>query len=88
MISGINLNSQPERLNSFTKAAENAGVKFNEKQFAVSKGEILKILKALVAYDLWQSTEYFRIYNEGDVVIAKALKVLGDDKEYNKILGY
>ena len=77
-----------EEINSFTKAAEDAGVKFNEKQFAISKNEILKILKALVAYDTWQSTEYYRIYNQGDIVIAKALKILGDDKGYNKILGY
>ena len=59
-----------------------------EKQFSVSKAEILKILKGLVANDIWQTTEYFRIVNEGDVVIAKALKVLGDDKAYNKVLGY
>jgi carboxyl-terminal processing protease len=77
-----------DEVNSFIKTAEDAGVKFNEKQYSVSKNEILKILKALVAYDIWQSTEYYRIYNEGDVVIAKALKVLGDDKGYNRILGF
>jgi carboxyl-terminal processing protease len=77
-----------DELNNFTKAAEDAGVKFNEKQFAVSKVEILKILKAMVANEIWQTTEYFRIINEGDVVITKALKVLGDDKAYNKVLGY
>jgi carboxyl-terminal processing protease len=77
-----------DEVNSFTKAGEDAGVKFNEKQFSVSKAEILKILKGLVANDIWQTTEYFRIVNEGDVVIAKALKVLGDDKAYNKVLGY
>lgn len=77
-----------EEVNNFIKTAEDAGVKFNEKQYNVSKGEILKILKAQVANYIWQSTEFFRVYNEGDVVIAKALKVLGDDKGYNKLLGY
>jgi carboxyl-terminal processing protease len=76
-----------EEVDSFIKMAEDAGVKFNEKGFAISKNEILKALKALVANDIWQTTEYFRIINEGDVVIAKALKVLGDEKGYNKILG-
>ncbi|MBA4323436.1 MAG: peptidase S41, partial [Odoribacter sp.] len=75
-----------EEITSFTKMAEDAGVKFNDKQFAVSKNEILKILKALVANDVWQTTEYSRILNEGDVVIEKALKVLGDTKGYNKLL--
>jgi carboxyl-terminal processing protease len=77
-----------EEINNFIKTAEDAGVKFNEKQWAISKNEILKILKGLIAYDLWQSSAYFRIVNEGDVVINKALKMLGDEKGYNKILGY
>jgi carboxyl-terminal processing protease len=71
----------------FIKMGEDAGVKFNEKQFEVSQAFILKILKALVANDIWQSTEYFRIVNEGDVVIDKALKVLANKAEYNRILG-
>jgi carboxyl-terminal processing protease len=77
-----------EEVSNFIKTGEDAGVKFNEKQFNISKSEILKIIKALVASDIWQTTEYYRIYNEGDVVIARALKVLGDDKGYNKLLGY
>ena len=77
-----------EEVNLFIKDGEKAGVKFKEKDFAVSKNEILKILKALVVNDVWQTTEYFRIINEGDPVIEKALKVLGDDKGYKKILGY
>jgi carboxyl-terminal processing protease len=77
-----------DEVNSFIKAGEDAGVKYNEEQFAVSKREILKGLKALLANDIWQTTEYWRIMNEGDVVIAKALKVLVDDNGYNKLLGY
>jgi carboxyl-terminal processing protease len=78
----------PEEINTFIKMGQDAGVKFNEKGFEISKSEILKILKALVAGDLWQTTEFYRIINDGDIVIGKALKVLGDDKGYNKILGY
>jgi carboxyl-terminal processing protease len=77
-----------EEVNLFIKDAEKAGVKFKEKDFAISKVEIMKVLKALVASDVWQTTEYFRIINEGDPVIEKALKVLGDDTGYKKILGY
>ena len=77
-----------EDVNSFIKMGGDAGVKFNEKQFAVSKKEILKGLKAQVANTIWNTTEFYRIVNEGDIVIAKALKVLGDNSGYNKILGY
>jgi carboxyl-terminal processing protease len=78
----------PEEVNSFIKAGEDAGVKFNEKDFAISKSEVLRNLKALIAGDIWQTSEFYRIYNEGDVVIEKALKIIGDNKSYNKILGY
>ncbi len=77
-----------EEIKAFTKMGEDAGVKFNEKEFTVSKAEILKVLKALVANDIWQTTQYFQIINEGDVVIAKALKLLAEEKEYNRLLGY
>jgi hypothetical protein len=66
---------------------EDAGVKFNEKQYEISKSEINKYLKALVASSIWQSTEFYRIVNEGDNVIERALKVLSDKNEYNRILG-
>jgi carboxyl-terminal processing protease len=78
----------PEEIAIFKKAGEDAGVKFNEQQFNTSKNEIMKILKAFVATNLWQSNEYFQIINEGDTMIDKTLKVLADKKEYNRILGY
>ena len=76
-----------DELKAFIKAGEDGGVKYDDKQFAVSKDEIVKILKALVANTLWTTTEYFRIINEGDASIDKAVKVLADRKEYNSVLG-
>jgi carboxyl-terminal processing protease len=72
----------------FIKMGDEAEVKYNEDQYNISKDAILKSLKALVASDIWSLTEYFKIVNEGDVVLQKALKVLADGKEYNRILGY
>lgn len=46
------------------------------------------MLKALLANNLWQTNEYFRIINEDDKVIAEALSVISDRDRYNKILGY
>jgi hypothetical protein len=45
-------------------------------------------LKGLVATNIWQTNEYFRILNQGDVVIEKALKIISDKSAYNKILGF
>lgn len=72
----------------FLKICEDEGVKYNEAQYKISGNEINKILKALIASSLWQTTEYFRIYNEGDKVIEKALMMLSDQKDYRKVLGY
>jgi carboxyl-terminal processing protease len=72
----------------FIKAGEDAGAKFNEKQFAVSKNEILKILKSQVAGNIWQTSEFYEIINQGDKVIEKAVKALSDKAGFNKILGY
>jgi carboxyl-terminal processing protease len=74
-------------IKEFIRMGEDAGVKYNQGQFDISGTFILKVLKALVANDIWQSNEYFRIVNEGDPVIERALKVLMDKNEYNRILG-
>ncbi|NMC42275.1 MAG: hypothetical protein GYA43_14060 [Bacteroidales bacterium] len=66
---------------------EEAGIKFDRAQFDISKDEILKILKALVANNYWQTTEYFRIVNDDDYEIKRALELLADPVEYRKTLG-
>jgi carboxyl-terminal processing protease len=77
-----------DQIAEFIKRAEESGVKYNDKQFQISKAEILKIMKALIASNLWRTNEYFRILNEGDAVIEKALKLVSDKTAYNKMLGY
>jgi len=47
---------------------------------------MLLILKALVASNIWQVNEYYRIINEKDPVIDKALEVISDAGTYNRIL--
>ncbi len=77
-----------DEIKSFIKKGEDAGVKFNENQYTHSEEEMLLILKALVASNIWQSNEYFRIINDNDTVIDKALQIINDGTEYKKILGY
>jgi carboxyl-terminal processing protease len=77
-----------DELQSFIKKGEDAGVKYNESQYRHSEKEILLILKALVASYIWQSNEYFRVINENDRVIEKALQIISNEESYRKILGY
>ncbi|HCI56294.1 MAG TPA: peptidase S41, partial [Bacteroidales bacterium] len=72
----------------FIKMGNDAGIKYNDYQFNISKKEILKILKALVANTFWQSNGYFMIINENDNEINRILNLFYDPNEYRKILGY
>jgi carboxyl-terminal processing protease len=76
-----------EDIKAFIKSAEEAGVKYVESQFNISKKEIQLILKGLVASNIWQTSNYYEIINESDKVIENALKVISDGNAYNKILG-
>jgi len=78
----------PEMIKSFIKKGEDVNVKFNEAQYKKSESEIKLVLKALLANNIWQTNEYFRIMNENDNVVTEALKVVSDRERYNKILGY
>jgi carboxyl-terminal processing protease len=78
----------PEDIKTFIAKGEAEDIKFDEAQFNISKDEILRILKGLVASNIWQVSEYYQIVNENDKVIEKALKVISDTKSYNTILGY
>jgi carboxyl-terminal processing protease len=77
----------PEEIQAFIKKGEEAGIKFNEAQYKISEKEILMILRALVAGNIWQTNEQFRILNEDDPLIDKALKLVSDREAYNRVLG-
>lgn len=78
----------PSDIQTFIRKGEEAGISFNEQQYKTSEQEILLVLKALVANNIWQTNEYFRIINEQDNVIAKALEVITDRITYNELLQY
>lgn len=67
---------------------EKNGVKFDEKGFAASYKSIAQVMKALIARDLWDMNEYFRVVNSDDEAIKQAKTVLSDVNLYNQILGF
>src|SRR4030042_554016 len=72
----------------FIKKGEDLGVKYVDADYKISECEILMVLKALVANNIWQTNEYYRIINEDDNVIDKALEIISDKDTYSRILGY
>jgi len=75
-------------IKSFIALAGEMGVKYDDEGFKVSSGELLQILKGLVARDLWDMNEYYMVVNEGDIVINRALEIISNQKKYNSLLGY
>lgn len=76
-----------EEIRDFIKRGEEMGVKYVDNQYNRSKEEMLLVLKALVASNIWQVNEYYRIINDSDPVIERALEVVSDTRTYNRILG-
>jgi carboxyl-terminal processing protease len=83
-----NFQFSPDDIKALIAKGEAEGVKYNEEQYNKSKEMMLLVLKALVATNLWQTSEYFQVINENDKVIEEALKVISDKKAYNSLLGY
>jgi carboxyl-terminal processing protease len=82
-----NFSFTADEIKALIAKGESEGVKYNEEQFNISKDEILLALKGLLATNMWQLTEYFRIVNSRDKVIENALNVISDKKRYDSLLG-
>ena len=61
-------------------------VKFNEEQYQKSRALIALQVKALIARDLFDTTAYFRIINPENASFSKAMAIIHDDAEYNRLL--
>ena len=65
--------------------AEKENIKFDERQYNRSLPLIKTQLKALIARDLWEMNEYFRVMNTTNHSVQQALKVL-DEGIYSTII--
>jgi carboxyl-terminal processing protease len=71
----------PELLNLLDENGTKNGVKSTE-ALRTEAAPLLKVqMKALIARDLWEMNEYFRIMNEEDASIMKAIELLQEKKK-------
>ncbi len=73
-------------IKTFIEKAESMGAKFDNDQYLISKNQIFKILKGLVARDLWDMSEYYEIVNKDDTALLKAVDLISDKSLYNALL--
>ena len=71
-------------LKEVTDAGEKEKVEFNEEQFTQSKPLIKKQLKAMLARDLWNTSEYYQIMNDENPIFLKGVEALRDKELYKK----
>ena len=76
-----------EMLDEMLKMAETERVKFDEAQYRISQPLIRLQLKAILARDLYDTDAYFRVMNPENEAYAKAVEILGNETEYNRLLG-
>lgn len=62
--------------------AEKEKLQANQKDIAISGPTIRKLIKAYFARDLWNTSEFYEIYNEDETAVQKAILILNNWKKY------
>ena len=68
----------PELLQQLVENGKKDGVKYDEVLYTEAIPMLKVQMKALIARDLWEMNEYFRIINEEDTSVMKAVELLQD----------
>jgi len=75
-----------EFLSDLTSYATDEKLEFNEEEYNKSLEHLKINLKALIARDIWGTSEFFQIFNSLDPVYTKAVKVMMNDELYQSKL--
>jgi carboxyl-terminal processing protease len=75
-----------EIMQDMIKMANDEKIKFNETEYNRSKSLIMLQIKALIARDLYDMSEYFQIINDDNNSLKEAMRIINNEKEYNRIL--
>lgn len=74
-------------LKELVNAAEDEEIIKNEMEFEKSKEQIKTILKALIARDIWDMSEYFEIVNKKNKTYKRAVSILKNNETFFSALG-
>ncbi|MGQ9846786.1 MAG: S41 family peptidase [Bacteroidales bacterium] len=74
-------------LDSLASMAKREKIEFTDEEKVKSDNDIKIMIKALLARDLWDNSQYFEIINPTRDEYVKAIEILRDKKLYNKKLG-
>ncbi len=77
-----NFNVDDKLFGEMTAFAEKEKLPLNEKDIAISGNTIRKLIKAYLARDLWNTSEFYEIYNQDEPTVQKATMILNNWKKY------
>lgn len=75
-----------EILNLLIADGEKEKITFVKEDFDKAKSLIQTQIKALIARDVWDSSEFYEIFNVENNALTEAIKVISDPVQYKKIL--
>jgi len=73
-------------INELIKFAESEGVDYNDEEFQRSRSMIELLLKAYIARDFWESSEFYQILNLSDPIFNRAVEIVESTTLYDKKL--
>jgi carboxyl-terminal processing protease len=65
-------------------AKEDSTLKFDKEEYEMSKGLIALRLKSYLARNLWDTNEFYQVFNASNEILNRAIGIL-NNKEYDKI---
>ncbi len=75
-----------EMIQQIVENGEKEGIEKDEESLQFTLDEMKKEIKALIARDLFERGDFYRIYYNDDEGILKALEVIRNQNEYNNLL--
>jgi len=75
-----------EIINEIAENGVKEGIERNEESLLFLKNDFKKEIKAYIARDLYSRDDFYKILYKDDETILEALKVIENQKDYNKLL--
>jgi len=75
-----------ELMKGLIKYAEEEGLEFSQEDWDRSETKLKIVFKAFVARDMWDTDEFYEIYNETDAIFLKSREILTHPKLYKEKL--
>jgi len=75
-------------INQLITYAETQDLTLNDADFSRSKDHISHVIKAYIARDLWNTNEFYQVYNARNESYLKALEIIKDNGKYTAALDF